>query len=266
MMPSVKKESRSKVEGLSKREEKKRINIRWNSGLFFQIGLIISMLFVFLVVESNLGFSEMAYKISEKKELNEIALKNYVVEVIPVEKIDKSTAVVKERTPIKPVVSSKFKPVDNISKQKEDKTAPTEVDQGASIDKPVVTEPTTKIPDMKNIFSVENAPIFPGCENLSTNDERKACLNDKINAFISRKFNIDKFSDKYAGKKNRIDVQFTVDSRGDISDIKTRTPFEDLSEEAKRVISSLPKMIPGKHENRIVNVVYTVPIMVNIEN
>ncbi|HAT67982.1 MAG TPA: hypothetical protein DCS66_25845, partial [Flavobacteriaceae bacterium] len=87
MVPSVKKESRSKVEGLSKREEKKRINIRWNSGLFFQIGLIISMLFVFLIVESNLGFSEMAYVIPDKKELKEVALKNYVIDVFPVEKI-----------------------------------------------------------------------------------------------------------------------------------------------------------------------------------
>ena len=83
MMPSVKMESKSKVEGLSKREEKKRINIRWNSGLFFQIGLIISMLFVFLIVESNFGIGEAEFQFPKERELNEIALKNYVVEVIP---------------------------------------------------------------------------------------------------------------------------------------------------------------------------------------
>ncbi|HAT67587.1 MAG TPA: hypothetical protein DCS66_23815, partial [Flavobacteriaceae bacterium] len=104
------------------------------------------------------------------------------------------------------------------------------------------------------------------CENLSTNSERKACLNEKINAFISRKFDIDKFSDKYAGKKNRIDVQFTVDSRGEIVNIKTSNPNEDLNTEAKRVIGHLPKMIPAKHENELVEVIYTVPIMVNIEH
>lgn len=74
------------------------------------------MLFVFLVVESNLGFFEMVYKILEKKELNEIVLKNYVVEVILVEKIDKLIVVVKERILIKLVVLSKFKFVDNILK------------------------------------------------------------------------------------------------------------------------------------------------------
>jgi protein TonB len=266
MMPSVKKESDSKVEGLSKREEKKRINIRWNSGLFFQIGLIISMLFVFLVVESNLGFSEIAYKISDKKELNEIALKNYMVEVIPVEKIDEPKEVVKERTPIKQVASNKFKPLENTSIQKESKTTSIEVDQGATIEKAVVTTPAVKKPEIKNLISVDNAPIFPGCENLSTNSERKACLNEKINAFISRKFNVDKFSVKYAGIKNRIDVQFTVDSKGEIVDIKTNNPYKDLSDEAKRVIGNLPKMIPANHENQLVDVIYTVPIKLNIEH
>ncbi|MAL59964.1 MAG: hypothetical protein CMC14_07960 [Flavobacteriaceae bacterium] len=266
MVPSVKKESRSKVEGLSKREEKKRINIRWNSGLFFQIGLIISMLFVFLIVESNLGFSEMAYVIPDKKELKEVALKNYVIDVFPVEKIAEPKEIVKERTPIKPVASTNFKPVENISKQLEDKTAPTEVEPDVPIEKPVISSPTVKKPDIKNLISVDNAPIFPGCENLSTNSERKACLNEKINAFISRKFDIDKFSDKYAGKKNRIDVQFTVDSRGEIVNIKTSNPNEDLNTEAKRVIGHLPKMIPAKHENELVEVIYTVPIMVNIEH
>lgn len=74
------------------------------------------------------------------------------------------------------------------------------------IDKLVVIEFIIKIFDMKNIFLVENVLIFLGCENFLINDERKVCLNDKINMFISWKFNIDKFLDKYVGKKNRIDV------------------------------------------------------------
>lgn len=266
MIPSVKKESRSKVVVLSKREEKKRINIRWNSGLFFQIGLIISMLIVFLIVESNLGFSEMAYGIPNKKELKEVVLQNYVVNVIPIEKIDKPKEVVKERKPIKQVASNKFKAVENISKQNEVETAPKEMDPEPSIENPVESTPTVKNPEIKNLISVDNAPIFPGCENLSTNSERRDCLNEKINAFISRKFDIDKFSDKYAGKRNRIDVQFTVDSKGEIVNIKSNNPNEDLNTEAKRVISHLPKMIPAKHENQWVDVVYTVPIMVNIEH
>ncbi len=36
---------------------------------------------------------------------------------------------------------------------------------------------------------VEQVPIFPGCEKLSTNGERKACMSEKISKLVQRKFN-----------------------------------------------------------------------------
>ncbi|MEZ4777808.1 MAG: hypothetical protein R2786_00295 [Flavobacteriaceae bacterium] len=264
MMPSVKKGSTSKVEGLSKREEKKRINIRWNSGLFFQIGLIISMLLVFLIVESNFGIGEADFQLPKERELKEIALKNYVVEVIPEKKVVVKE-VVKKREPQKPIVSNKFKEMDNTTVEKESQTAPTEVDPNTPIKNTVPALSEAEKPSKTTLMMVQNAPIFPGCESLSTEKERRACLDEKINTFIGRKFNTDKFSEKYAGKNNRIDVQFTVDSKGEIVDIKARSAYEDLGLEAKRVIGSLPKLTPGKHNDQWVEVVYTVPISLNIE-
>ena len=42
---------------LSKREDKKRVNIPWNHGMFFQIGLIVSLIAVFFVMESSINYS-----------------------------------------------------------------------------------------------------------------------------------------------------------------------------------------------------------------
>lgn len=53
MLPSVKNASRAKTKVLSKREEKKRINIRWNSGIFFQVGLIACLLLFLAIIESD---------------------------------------------------------------------------------------------------------------------------------------------------------------------------------------------------------------------
>ena len=53
MLPSVKNASGTETKVLSKREEKKRINIRWNSGLLFQVGLAASLIICFLVIESD---------------------------------------------------------------------------------------------------------------------------------------------------------------------------------------------------------------------
>ncbi len=38
---------------ISKLDDKKGVNIPWNSRLFFQVGLIISLLLVYLVIEST---------------------------------------------------------------------------------------------------------------------------------------------------------------------------------------------------------------------
>ena len=265
-MPSVKKGRNSKVEGLSKREEKKKINIRWNSGLYFQIGLIISMLLVFLIVESNLGIGAMAYGPKKEREpWVEPAVTKFTLEDIKPIEVEKPKTVEKERKPVKTVQSNQFTQVVNTSTSTESPTEPSEVDPEGTIAPSTAVATVPSKTEKKFLFNVQSAPIFPGCESLQTEQERRACLDEKINAFIGRKFNSEKFSDKYAGKKNRIDVEFTVDAKGEIVDIKTRSAYEDLGLEARRVIGSLPKLTPGKHNNQQVEVVYTVPISLDIK-
>ncbi|MBZ9628988.1 M56 family metallopeptidase [Psychroflexus sp. CAK1W] len=58
--------------------------------------------------------------------------------------------------------------------------------------------PKTEITEREKIdntgsvpFSViENVPVFPGCENLGTNEERKACMSKKISEFVNKDFDI----------------------------------------------------------------------------
>ncbi|MAO07228.1 MAG: hypothetical protein CL596_00785 [Alteromonas sp.] len=262
MKPSVKNSQ------VSKREDKKRINIRWNSGLFFQVGLIVSLLLVFLVMESDWELSPVAtYDTSRERIIEEPPMIEFrVEETKPVEK--KPTVTPKQE---KPKVE-KPKILDNVIEAKND--APTKETDVAPLEMkndvdpiPTSKEGEEKLPEVnKNILTVENAPIFPGCESLSTNEERRDCLNEKIRNFINKSFRTEKFSEKYSGERNRIDVMFTVNSEGQIVDVITRAPHEDLGEEAKRVVSKLPRMTPGKHNNHWVNVMYSVPIILNIEN
>ncbi len=107
---------------------------------------------------------------------------------------------------------------------------------------------------------VEQVPVFPGCENLSSNDEQKKCMSDKISHFVSKNF------DTSLGKKlgltgiNRVIVQFRIDENGTIQDVRTRAAKPELEEEAKRVINSLPQMKPGKQKGRDISVMYSLPI------
>lgn len=111
---------------------------------------------------------------------------------------------------------------------------------------------------------IEDVPVYPGCEDLKTNDARKACMSDKITAHVNKNF------DTSLGKKlglssiNRIYVQFRINKDGAIEVLGARAPDPALEEEARRIIHLLPKMIPGKQGGTEVGVLYSLPITLKV--
>ncbi len=117
-----------------------------------------------------------------------------------------------------------------------------------------------------NTTNVEKVPVFPGCEGLSNNDQRIKCMSDKLKGIIQRKFNGDLAADKGLLGIQRISVQFTIDKTGSVTNIKARAPHQSLEKEAKRVMTKVPKMQPGKQSNIPVDVVYSLPIIFRVQN
>jgi protein TonB len=141
-----------------------------------------------------------------------------------------------------------------------------------SVSKPLIAEKPnpisgnqgpTKPESPKNILSVEHAPVFPGCDASASNAEKVDCMSSKINAFILRKFDSDKFN--YLEGLQRITVQFKINSNGEITDVKALAKDKDLAKEAKRVIEKLPIMKPGKMGDTNVDVLYSIPILFQIQ-
>ena len=68
------------------------------------------------------------------------------------------------------------------------------------------------------------------------------------------------------GLKGRVVVQFIVNTDGHLSDFKVlRGVDPQLDAEALRVIQSMPKWTPGKHEGKIVPVYYTLPVIFELQ-
>ncbi|MEJ2584811.1 MAG: energy transducer TonB [Robiginitalea sp.] len=103
---------------------------------------------------------------------------------------------------------------------------------------------------------IEEVPVFPGCENAT---DKKACFNEMIQKHIQKKFMYPKTAEEL-GIEGRVFVQFVIGQDGSIGSIKTRGPDPSLEKEAKRIIASLPQMIPGRQRNRAVSVPYSIPI------
>ena len=110
-----------------------------------------------------------------------------------------------------------------------------------------------EVPQEKVIFQVvEEMPQFPGGMN-----EAMKFLAMNIKYPISA---------QQAKIEGRVIVQFVVEKDGSVSDVKVmRGVNSELDAEAIRVVSMMPKWIPGKQRGKAVAVKYTMPIMFRLQ-
>ncbi len=113
---------------------------------------------------------------------------------------------------------------------------------------------------------IENVPIFPGCESMTNNNDRKTCMSEKVSQLVNKKFNTELGADLGLSGVNRIYVSFKIDKNGNITSIQSRAPHPRLQTEAERVIKLLPKMTPGKQRGKPVGVLYSLPITFKVED
>lgn len=119
--------------------------------------------------------------------------------------------------------------------------------------------------DLIAFSEIGEVPVYPGCEELSTNEERKRCTTERIAAHVSSNFNTSIGKELGLSSINRVYVQFKIDIDGSIEVIKARAPHEALEAEAVRVVNELPQMKPGKKDGKEIAVLYTLPISFRVD-
>ncbi|WP_353779644.1 energy transducer TonB [Winogradskyella sp. 3972H.M.0a.05] len=113
---------------------------------------------------------------------------------------------------------------------------------------------------------IDEVPVHPSCASLTSNADKKACLSKNISMHVNRNFNMEIAKQLGLEGRQRINVLFKIDKNGDITGIRARAPHPDLEEEAKRVIATLPKFTPGKHQGKAVIVPYSLPIIFQVHS
>ncbi|RXG14069.1 TonB-like protein [Leeuwenhoekiella aestuarii] len=108
---------------------------------------------------------------------------------------------------------------------------------------------------------IEEVPVFPGCESLNTNEERKKCMSEHVSQYVNRNFNTKLGKELGLKGIQRIYTRFRINENGKIVDIESRAKAPELAREAERVISQLPQLSPGKHNGKQVGVLYSLPIV-----
>ena len=244
-----------------KKSHKHDANLRKNSSLYFQIGLILCLLGSYAIFEmqfetKNTTFAEVVYDPDDTFTFNStVVIAPEIVQVVPIKNP------MKKRRIIDPVI------VDDISAVIETSivtTDPPAMDKPLStnaIDDPV--EPID-IPDVFNMIGVEVVPVYPGCEKMTTNGERIKCMNAKIGKLVQRKFDTDLASQLGLSGVQRINVQFKIDQNGLVTEVLSRAPHPSLEKEALRIAHKIPQMKPGLQRKRPVAVLYNLPIVFKV--
>ncbi len=109
---------------------------------------------------------------------------------------------------------------------------------------------------------IDEVPIFPGCEN---HKNKRKCFNDKMQKHISKNFNYPQEAQQ-KGIQGQVSVMFTIAADGSIQNIRKRGPNVILENETERIIKKLPKMKPGKHKGKAVNVPFSIPINFKLQD
>ena len=217
-------------------------------GLFLQLGLVIA-----------LGFTWMAFewKTYETGPMDLGTLEG-VLE-------DEEMIITNRNTPPPPppppAPTLEFKIVDDKIDIVEIDLISTEIDDDAAID---ILEVSTD-DEVFSFVNVENRPVFPGCENLPTEDERFNCFNLKARQFIGKNFEFPEMA-KQMGIQGKVWVSFVIDKDGKVTNVKVDRGVDKLlDEEAIRVVRMMPKMSPAKVGGRPVKMSYTLPINARLQ-
>jgi hypothetical protein len=112
---------------------------------------------------------------------------------------------------------------------------------------------------------VHKIPVFKGCKKSLSREDKRKCTTVKITAYVEENFNLKLIEDLQISQSQHIYVRFLINKKGLVKDVSVRSPHPKLSQEAKRVVESFPKMKPGKDKNnKPVVVIYNLPITLSV--
>src|SRR5690606_4309370 len=111
---------------------------------------------------------------------------------------------------------------------------------------------------------IEQPPVFPGCENLEKEQQRK-CTSDALNRLVQNNFNANIANALGLRGRMRATSHFKIDEEGNIISVQSRGPHPTLEAEANRVVGLIPKMQPGMQRGKTVTVQYLLPMIFQVD-
>ena len=218
-----------------------KANLENKKLLFTEIGLIISLLIVFIAFE----WTQAEVKVSNLEDTTEVVTEE---EIIP---ITQETPPPPPSAPKIPVLSDQIDIVDDEIEVNDDLFMNLEDDANMGVEIMEYVEVEEEVVEEEAIpFQlVEEKPSFQGGDA------------NQFSKWVNSRLEYPEIA-KENGVQGRVTLQFTVEKDGSVTKVKVlRGVDPSLDKEAVRVVSMSPKWKPGKQRDRAVPVTYTFPVI-----
>lgn len=231
-------------------KKNQNVDINRNRNLYFLLSLLLVLAITLMAFEWKTYDKTYDYDIS-------MNISDDLVEDVPI------TIHLKTPPPPPPIQAPPIiEIIEDDEEVMETEMASTETDQNeevlqvTDVEVMEVDEPET-IP----FISIEEAPIFPGCEKEK---DKRACFQEMMMKHIKKHFKYPEIAQEM-GIEGRVSTMFVIEKDGTIGEIQMRGPDKTLEAEAKRILDKLPKMTPGKQRDRSVRVPFSIPITFQLQ-
>ena len=226
-------------------KKNRELQLERNSNLYFAIGLAAILGLIYLALEWKMyhpSYDEFA----------QLEITDELIEEVPIT-IQKLPPPPKPKIQTPPVIEI----IDNDIDIPETPIESNEINQDTEIaDVSDIEVIDDDIPDEVPWVSIEDVPVFPGCENA---DDKRACFQEMVQKHVRKNFRYPELAQEM-GLQGRVNVVFTIQKDGSIGNVRMRGPHQLLEGEAERIISKLPQMTPGKQRGTPVKVPFAIPI------
>ena len=239
-----------------------------NSFIYFQVGLIATMLVVLFILEFN--FEDKKYKAKYIPTVDIPEEETFVYNPAPITKPQITVKPLVTKSPLTQVfkiTKEEPKKEDNqIKLASQDSHADNQSNTNSN---PIVNPDNTgkvETPSEYSPFSVEQLPMFPTCKGLSR-AEQKACFDEQLAKAIVKNL-VYPEEDLEAGKQGVAQVEFIIDENGAITNVvvlNNRRATLGMQKAAEKAVKRIPKLIPAKQGNKEVRIKYTIPVVFKMQ-
>jgi periplasmic protein TonB len=113
-------------------------------------------------------------------------------------------------------------------------------------------------PILVNWASLQHKPHFAHCENVLDPDAQALCTESEVISFVVNNI---KVPQDLKGTKGRVYVFFTIDEKGEVTDIEIMQGIHKrLDAAVVRTVEQIPQMVPGSQMGKPVKVRFKLPV------